>query len=240
MLICINWWRNFKTGLLIYKLLCLGFLGLTLIGFSCTATRVVKPLEKKEAQVGFDYGGPYVNDGMVPLMSVHGAYGVSNRLSAFGGLHVTTLAFQALQLDIGASYGVSKQDGLIPGVSFNGVLNPVISLRDGQSRIYPEFTPNAYWELGRTQLVHLGFTNWFDLYSSQNDIEKGTLMHPSLNLGYRASIRRFVLAAEFKWLSFNQELKIPQATINTLNGKGGYGVYFSASYRFTPKNNGDE
>lgn len=225
---------------MIGKLLGAGFLGLVLIGFSCTTTRVVKPLEKKEIQVGLDYGGPLVNDGVVPLLSAHGAYGISDKLSAFGGVHVSTLGFQGLQLDLGVNYGVSKQDGLIPGVSFNGVLNPVIALRDGQTRIYPEFTPNAYWELGKSHMLHIGYTNWLDLYAVDTDLRKGLLLHPSLNIGYRATIGHFILATEFKWLSFNQALKIPQATINTIGSNGGYGLYFSASYRFNLKKSGNE
>lgn len=209
-----------------------GVLALSILGFSCTATRVVKPLEKKEIQIGVDAGGPFVNGGLVPLTSVHAAYGISERLSAFGGLHLTTMAFQTLQLDLGACYGVSQQDGFIPGVTLNTVLNPLVSLRDRQSRFYPELTPNAYWQLGEKHLLHVGLAHWFDFYTSQYDIGEGKLLHPSVNIGYRANLRRLVLAAEFKWLSFNQEHKIPQATVNSLGDRGGYGLYLSTSYRF--------
>jgi len=207
---------------------------------ACTTTRVVKPLDKGETQIGLDLGGPFVNGSMLPLSSLHFAHGIHEKLSFFAGIHTTTLAFQTLQLDFGWCYGVKEQNGIIPGISINTVFNPAISLRDAAFRLYPEITPNFYWELKEKHLFHLGWSNWLDPTFGKVEIGQGHFWNPGLQAGYRFEMKHFVLAAEYRLLNFNKTLKIPQATVNTWTGKGGQGIYFSINYRFNRLNKNNE
>ena len=210
-------------------------IGLLCIMGACTTTRVVKPIEKNEVQIGLDAGGPYVNGSMLPLTSLHMAYGMRDDLSFFAGVHGTALGFQTLQLDFGWCFQYREQEGLLPGMSINTVFNPMIGLRQGSFRLYPELSPNFYWELRDRHLLHVGMANWFDLTPGKIEIGEGSLWHPGLQLGYRYQMKRFVLAAEYRLLNFNKELVIPQATVNTPIGMGGHGAYFTVNYRIHSK-----
>jgi hypothetical protein len=216
------------------KYLIIAFVAILFLGGACTASRVVKPLEEKEVQIGLDVGGPRVNSQTIPLTSLHFAYGFRENLSMFGGIHTTTLGFQTIQLDFGWTYGVLDQKGIVPGIALNTVMNPMISLRDGAFRYYHELTPNFYWELGskNKHLFHLGFNNWFDFAPGTFEIGEGHIWHPSLQAGYRYQMKRFVLAAEYRMLNINKEIVVPQATVPNLIGSGGHGFYFSVNYRF--------
>lgn len=215
--------------------------GFALAFASCTTTRVVKPLEKGEVQLGLDVGGPIVNTQMLPLSSLHFAYGVHDKLSFFGGIHTTTLAFQTLQLDFGWCYNVLEQDGFKPGISVNAVFNPMLSLRNADFRLFPEISPNLYWELGEKHLLHLGMINWFDLTPGTVDIGNSAVWHPSFQVGYRFEMKRFVFAADYRILNINKEIVVPQANVPTWTGGGGQGIYFSVNYRFNRlKNKGNE
>lgn len=198
---------------------------------ACTTTRVVKPIEKNELQIGLDVGGPFVNKQLLPLSSLHMAYGVHENLSFFSGIHGTTLAFQTVQVDFGWCYQFREQEGIVPGMSVNTVFNPMMSLRSGSFRLYPELTPNFYWDLNDKHLFHLGMTNWLDFTAGKVEIGEGAFWHPGAQLGYRYEMKRWVLAAEYKLLNFNKQLQIPQATVNTPVGRGGHGIYFTLNYR---------
>lgn len=205
---------------------------------ACHTTRVVEPLEQGEWQVGGNIGGPFVNGGLLPMTSIHAAHGLKESLSLFGGIQTTTLAFQTLQLDLGAHYGLLKPNGAIPGVGVNGVLNPMIGFRDGDFRLYPEFNPVVYWQLGNEALQHhvfLSQTSWFDLHTGKRVYNKGTLWHPAYSLGYQLKMSQFQVTLEARWIKPGSPLLIPQAEVNQLGNGGGYGVYLSFAFRFNKK-----
>jgi len=202
---------------------------------ACTTTRVVKPIEENEVQIGLDVGGPFVNEQLLPLTSVHVAYGLHENLSFFSGLHATTMAFQTIQLDFGWCYQYRAQEGLLPGMSVNSVFNPMMSIRSGSFRLYPEITPNFYWDIKDRHLFHLGMSNWLDFTAGKVEIGEGAFWHPGAQLGYRFEMKRWVLATEYRLLNFNKSLQIPQATVNTPVGRGGHGIYFTLNYRIQAK-----
>ncbi|MCB0739065.1 MAG: hypothetical protein KDC92_16265, partial [Bacteroidetes bacterium] len=194
---------------------------------SCSTTRVVKPLKRGDWEVGANYGGPYVNSGMLPMTGLYFAHGSRDHISIFGGVQTTTMAFNTLQLDFGVCHLITNQNGLKPGISLNAVINPMIGFRDASFRLYPELTPNFYWDLDPEgkHLVYGGFTNWFDPTYGKAVYEKGKLWHPALNVGYKLNLPKFTASIEGKWLNYNKQLSIPQATVNSINGNGGLGIY---------------
>ncbi len=212
---------------------------LQLLFSSCSTTRVIKPLEEKEWRVAMDAGGPFAANTPIPLSSISAAYGLSEKVSLFGGIHTTALSFNTLQLDLGAHFGFLEAQGWIPGISGNLVVNPMVAFRNGSFRIYPETTLNAYWTVWNKNQIYLGFTQWYDWHIAETELEKGRFLHPTLQLGYQYEADKWILGAEYKWLNFNKQLVIPQTKVNSIGGYGGYGVYLKVAYRFNlkPKSN---
>lgn len=205
---------------------------------SCNTMRVVKPIEKGETQIGFDLGGPVVNGALLPLVGAHYAKGHSEKLSYFAGFQGTTMGFLTLQNDFGLTYLLNPQKNFIPGISVSPVLNTLIGFRDGSFRLYPELSASAFWEIKKQHLLYFGTTNWFDISYGESEFNRGRLLHPALQAGYQVNIKRFNVRAECKWLNYNKELLIPQATINTIGQNGGLGFYLSFNYSFLKKNQG--
>lgn len=197
---------------------------------SCNTSRVVKPLEKGETRVAVDLGGPVVGF-PIPMSSISGAYGISEKLSVFGGFHTTTIAYQSLQFDLGANYSFMETQKWKPGISGSLILNPIIDMRVGNSSLFPETAFNFYWQLQQRHVPFIGITNWFDVAKGTVELEKGKLMHPAFYLGYNYEGAKWVFGVEVKWLNFNKELMIPQVEHTSLGGKGAVGVYFKAAYR---------
>ncbi|MBI3141617.1 MAG: hypothetical protein HYZ16_02195 [Bacteroidetes bacterium] len=199
----------------------------------CATTRVVAPLPKGEWRAGVDGGGPLVNNAVLPLLGLHSAYGIKDNLTIFSGLQITSLAFQTLHMDLGACKGLYKPAHWRPGLSLSGVLNPLVSLRDGSWRIYPELNPTAYWKVASKHLLYVGLPQWFDPWKNSVEIGKGHFWHPSAQLGFRFEFSKWALAAEYKLLNINKKLTVPQATVNNWTGSGAQGLYLSIQLRLS-------
>lgn len=198
--------------------------------FSCNSTRVVKPLEKGETRISADVGGPVVGF-PIPLSSLSGAYGITEKVSVFGGFHLTTLAYQTVQFDIGANYSLLQPKEWKPGISGSFIVNPILDLRVKNSSAFPETAFNFYWQLKEHHIPFIGLTNWYDLAYKSTELEKGKLLHPAIYLGYNYESPKWIFGIETKWLNFNKELTIPQVDHMSLGGKGAVGVYLKAAYR---------
>ncbi len=202
--------------------------------FSCNATRVVKPLEQGETRIGADLGGPIIGF-PVPLSSISVARGISDKLSVFAGFHATTLAWHSIQLDAGVNYSLLEPNDWKPGITGNAILNPIISLRDGESSIFPETAFNFYWQLKENHIPYFGITNWYDIAKGTVELEKGKLMHPALYFGYNYEGPKWIFGIEAKWLNFDKTLMIPQVDHTSIGGNGAAGVYIKAAYRIIKK-----
>lgn len=215
-----------KTTLQIGILFCF-----TAVLFSCNTTRVVKPLDKGETRISADLGGPIIGF-PVPLSSISVAHGLNEKLSVFGGFHTTTLAWHSLQFDLGANYSLLEPTDWKPGITGNFILNPIISLRDGKSSLFPELGASFYWELSEKHIPYVGVTNWFDVGYNSTELEKGKLFHPAIGLGYNYEATNWIFGLESKWINLNKQLHIPQVEHTSIGGNGAVGLYFKAAYRF--------
>jgi hypothetical protein len=212
--------------IILQSILCLS----TILLASCNTTRVVKPLEKGETRIAVDLGGPVVGF-PIPMSSISGAYGISEKLSVFGGFHTTTLAYQSLQFDVGANYSFLETRKWQPGISGSLILNPIIDMRAGNSSLFPETAFNLYWQVRERHVPFVGLTNWYDVAKGTVELEKGKLMHPALYLGYNYEGPKWIFGIEAKWLNFNKTLMIPQVDHISIGGKGAAGVYLKVAYR---------
>ncbi len=197
---------------------------------ACNTARVIKPLEKGETRIAVDLGGPIVGF-PIPMSSISGAYGISEKLSVFGGFHATTLAYQSLQCDVGANYSFLETRKWQPGISGSLILNPIIDMRVGNSSLFPETAFNFYWQIRERHVPFIGLTNWYDVAKGTVELEKGKLMHPALYLGYNYEGPKWIFGIEAKWLNFNKTLMIPQVDHTSIGGNGATGVYLKLAYR---------
>ena len=197
---------------------------------ACNTARVIKPLEKGETRIAVDLGGPIVGF-PIPMSSISGAYGISEKLSVFGGFHATTLAYQSLQFDLGANYSFLETRKWQPGISGSLILNPIIDMRVGNSSLFPETAFNFYWQIRERHVPFIGLTNWYDVAKGTVELEKGKLMHPALYLGYNYEGPKWIFGIEAKWPNFNKTLMIPQVDHTSIGGKGAAGVYLKVAYR---------
>ena len=115
------------------------FIFLALMAFSCAPSRFVEPLSKNQQAVSFNIGGSLIDYGgatiPVPLTSLTYAYGLSNKLTAFGSLHTTSLIFNNLQTEVGVLSQIRGQENYIPGLSSALALNYITELSLGNSKL---------------------------------------------------------------------------------------------------------
>ncbi len=196
---------------------------------SCNTTRLIKPLKQGDHQISVDAGGPVIGTPL-PLSSISYAYGLKENLSVFGGLQLTDLAFNTIQMDLGANYGWKEPNGFVPGLSFNGVLNPIYELRTSSFRLFPETAINAYWSISEKHFPYVGFTYWYDLAYASTELGKGNFLHPTTMIGYRFEAKKWTIGLEAKWLNFDKALAIPQIQHSAIAGRGAVGFYLKVAY----------
>jgi len=215
------------------------FLLSALIGlFSCTPSRVVRPLEKGQKTVSAHLGGPLIGFAgttiPIPFTTVHYAQGITNKTTLFGSVHTTSLLFGVFQTDIGACQQIYFHDSLRVGLSVNPALNIAFDKWEKQLKCWPQLDINAYWEIkSKKSFLYAGVENWFELAAYKAHAitqQKHWLIAPQLGYTY---VRE-------KW-NYNFETKYMAPTIaNTPNvvdyrgiaGKGAIGVYISFTRKF--------
>ncbi|MFN7012897.1 MAG: hypothetical protein ACK4ON_01370 [Bacteroidia bacterium] len=149
-------------------------ISITLIFNSCSPTRLIKPLNKGEKQIGASLGGPLINYAgttiPIPFTSLSGAYGVNDNISLFGAFYPTAAAFGVFQTEIGLVNQLKAPDTLKfykLGFSLNPSLNFLIDRWQGNFRFWPKYDFNLYSLIGknRKSLLYVGLSNWFDFYA---------------------------------------------------------------------------
>ena len=96
------------------------FFGIILV--SCSPSRHVVPLKKREQAIAISVGGPIVNiPGIatmpVPLSSITYGRGLTNNTTVFGTWHTTAAVYGVAQFDIGATHSLWRKDNDKMGIS---------------------------------------------------------------------------------------------------------------------------
>ena len=221
------------------QLLLLCAVALIFLFSNCAATRIVKPLDKKQWAAGFDFGGAIIDFAGIkiplPLTSFTAAYGVDSQLTVFGSLHTTALAAGVVQMEFGAVRSLFKTDK--NGFNFSGglIANAMVSTWDGKARFYPEADLNAYYTYGakKRNYAYVSVANWFDLQVTQaHNVPNKEHWIPNIALGHTFCTRKMKYTLETRWiapLSSNQNLVVGY---NGIANQGSLGVYFSVFRTF--------
>lgn len=218
-----------KTLLLLFSIVLL---------LSCNATRLVKPLAKKDVQVGAGFGGALIQLGTVtlpiPLTNVHAAYGVTDKTTAFASVHTTSLLFGVFQTDLGATQLLLKQRGFIPAVSVSPIANLMLDRWETQFRIYPQLDINAFWEYGsKKRLFYTAVNNWFELRNKKAHGEtQQTRWLPSIGLGHQWNGKKYNLQIETKYLAPNRSNQNIVVDYVSFGNRGAIGIYIGVARKF--------
>lgn len=202
--------------------------------YGCTPQRIVRTLPKGESGISASLGGPLISYKStmipVPLTSVSAAYGMKEGLTAFAGLHTTSLAFGLFQTDMGITYRLIESKGYRPGLSVSPVANLMLDKWQYHFKCYPEADINAYWEYGKKRSYCLGMFNWFEL-AGKRTLDQVQPHHwfPGLSLGNTFSRSRWDFTIEVKYITpfySNRDLVV---TYGSLGHSGAIGIYFGAT-----------
>jgi hypothetical protein len=210
-----------------------------ILGAACTPTRMVKPLEKWEKAVGATLGGPLVKFGgaviPIPFTTISGAYGVNDKLSAFGSIHTTALAFGVLQTDAGILYGISKPDKFIPGISVSAAANATIDTWEGYAKLLPQIDANAYWTYGKKKrsFFYTGISNWWEpaQFRAHQEIQAHNYFI-NFQVGHTFAGRKWDFNTEIKYLAPHIERGDIIVEYIGFGTKGATGVYLGITRRF--------
>ena len=192
---------------------------LPLLIYSCSPSRFVVPLGRKEKAVSLTAGGPLIleeNQNIpypIPLSSFTYGYGLNKKITTHASLHLTPLAFGILHIEAGYLYEWYYNNKSKIGITtdLTGHLSTVFS--DWTTNFHPQFDANLYWHfLGDSHFhcdcpkdrnlnafLYLGASSW--LTFNQSNIE-------GLKEGYRILLNpHFGLNAGSKRSKWNLELK---------------------------------
>jgi hypothetical protein len=216
------------------------FIGLLTIFISvaCNPTRVVKPLNKGQLQGGVSLGGPAITMGslpvLLPLTSVHAAYGYSNITSIFGSIQTTSLLFGVLHTDIGVTQHIKKQNGYVPAISTSAIANLMIDWWEWRPSILPQIDLNFYWQYKqKPHLIYTGLQNWFEPRTTRAHGEKQPENWlPSLSLGHQWVKQKYNWQLEARYIGFTQSNKNIVVDYISPGNNGALGIYFGVQRKF--------
>lgn len=208
-------------------------------GNSCSSSRFVEPLKRKQHAIGGNFGGPLINFGGViiptPMSSVIYGYGLDTNLTIFGGLHVSSLVFNNFHSDFGLTYKFLDQNKLTPSLSgsFNNTI--VTSLRTGSARYWPSLDINSFWNFSnRNHYWYVGLSNWFELRNKRaHDLEQLKRWLPNPQIGITLKAKTFHFNMEYKLLVIgvnSNDVFVPYQSLS--DNKGAMGLYFGVTKTF--------
>jgi hypothetical protein len=209
-----------------------------IILLACNATRVVKPLEAGEKQMGVSLGGAMIKFVGVPmplpLTNVYGAYGLNNKTTAFASLHTTALLFGVFQTDIGITQNLLKQKKYLPGISVSPIANLMFDKWENNFSFYPQLDLNAYWNYGKKQhLIYTSLNNWYELKNTKAHNETQTTNWlPSIGVGHQWHGNKLNWQLEAKYIAPNQPNKNIVVDYIGMGSKGTFGLYIGVNRKF--------
>lgn len=209
-----------------------------LIFSSCAPSRFVKPLDKKQQALNLSLGGPLINYSSLtipmPFLTATYGYGIDSTLTGFGSLNITSAVYGNLQMEIGATKRLLKQQGYFPAISINPVANIIYRNKDA-SRLYPELDINAYWDHNNGRnFFYIGASNWFELKQKRAFDERQQnhwLITPMLGETFVRKKWNYTVEAKIITPGLLNN-KSPVEYKTPLGNHGALGIYFSVSRKF--------
>lgn len=204
--------------------------------FSCAPTRLVKPLEKGQQVVGGNFGGPLISFGGVPMTipytSGFYAKGLNNKTSAFGSVHLTSMAFGVFQTDIGICRELYYTPKYKIGVSINPAINFAIDRWEWKARLWPQVDMNIYKNFGDNKFVYAGLSNWFETNPNRPHGETQVkYWFASPQVGFMYTKNKWTYGIETKWVAPGVPNQPNVADYIGPNHMGAIGIYFQLNRR---------
>lgn len=213
---------------------------------SCAPSRYVVPLNRKERSFGVSYGGLIVEENDVPmplpLVNISYAKGKTDRLTYFGGLHISPLLNGYFGGEIGALREWKWWSKLKLGLTTNAVANIMYASYSGFN-IFPQFDANLYWHFKNdphyfcdcpgdpkwNMFFYTGFQshyNGINNYSFSEPFSDELVFSPHVGYSFGTGDWRF--STEIKWIqpwsnNMHDEYKIWNPIMNT----GAFGGFIS-------------
>jgi hypothetical protein len=224
-----------------------------LLLWSCAPTRYVKTLDKGQHAIQGNFGGPMAKVpgiGVIPIpfTSVGYGYGLTDKTTIFGNLHMTSLLFGVGQTDFGVSQNIWKNERM--GVSIQPEMNILVDFYTGANRFWPQLDANYYFDYKsgirdatysgekgsvlKVNSLYGGISNWFDPYMTESQGRKNQqLWIPSIQIGHLWQRNNWNYNLEFKLLApiySNKNIVVDYPSV--LGNYGAMGIYFGVTYRF--------
>ena len=202
---------------------------LFIITVSCSPSRHVVPLGRKERAVSASIGGPMINTANlpiptpIPMVSMSYAYGATKKTTRIVALHLTALVYGTYHIEGGflREWYYNKKSKI--GFTSNLMGNLMFDHNEWNFKFYPQIDVNLYWHFlgdahyhcdcpkdrGLNQFIYLGLTNWFELdRKDDNGISEGQRILANPHFGYNFGS---------KIIKFNLEVKyyLPYVNVNS-------------------------
>jgi hypothetical protein len=205
---------------------------------SCTSSRFVKPLAKNQQAIQAGLGGPTIKFAgavvPVPFTSVCYARGLTDKLTAFGSIHTTSLLFGNAQTDVGITTDVIRIHPQFI-ISVSPTLQMVYNIRNKTGfRVWPSIDVNLRYEQKNNKgYFYLGAMTWIET-AQKRAFQQTQKKHsiPNLQLGYCITKTKWQHSFELKYLGIGVANTPGVVDYIGLNKKGSFGIYYSVSYLF--------
>lgn len=205
---------------------------------SCNVSRVVKPLEKGEKQLGAAVGGPGIIFAgaplPLPLTSVTYSHGLDTGFTVTGSVQTTSLLFGVAHIDATAGIRVFESKTQKSGITASPGFHLMYDFFEGNFRNYPQLEALSWWQYGeKPNLFYGGLGTWIELVREKayGEIQENEFL-PYLSLGHQFNRPRWSFTTEIKYLGFQHSTSdIVVDYISPFN-QGAVGFYFGMSRRF--------
>jgi hypothetical protein len=206
-------------------------LAVIFLATSCAPTKIIKPLDEGQWQIGGTVGRPQINDGSLPILGAYAAKGVSADRTIYGGVQLSSALLGAAHIEGGQVQHLRQQNGLQPAISWSAGAQALMSTRDYAFRLYPETGINAYWHRG-PHILNASANTWVDPTWFLTEYGRGQILAPSFSAGYRFRYGFIEAQVEYKILNPTREILVPQADVPNTFGLGAKGIYWGVALNF--------
>jgi hypothetical protein len=214
------------------------FIALAILLQFCAPSRFVKPLDKNQKAVSFSFGGPLIKYAgaaiPIPFSTLGYGHGISDRCTAFGNLHTTSLLFGNVQLDAGATFGLLNKDKA-SGISVTPELQLAYHIGSTNTlKAWPSADINYYHQLkNKPSFLYAGANSWFELSDIKAHGEKQSKhVIPNLHLGYQIIKIKWQHQFELKYLGVGIPNLPNVVDYIGISHKGTFGIYYSLIRKF--------
>jgi hypothetical protein len=225
-----------------------------IVAFSCSPSRHVVPLGRKERAVSASIGGPVINNSSLsvpvplPMASVSYAYGITKKTTRIAAVHITPMIFGTYHLEAGflREFYYNKKRKI--GFTSNLMGNLIFDHNEWNVKFYPQVDVNLYWHFlgdahyfcdcpkdrGLNQFIYLGATNWFELdRKDEYGISEGQrfLLNPHFGYNFGSKKMKFNLEVKY-YLPYVKTASTGVDYFNPINDYGAFGGTFGIYWLF--------